>query len=327
MKILIVDGSEEAREHIRTYLTKAGCSNFLFATSAQQTLQLLRGDEESSWPEHPMVDLILMDTNMPDISGSEACHQIRTIECYRDTPIIMLSAAADISLLDNAFSSGATDYIKKPIRKIELLARICTALKLKKEMASRKAWEKEIITLATQLKEANEQLNRLSMIDGLTNIANRRLFDKKIEHEWKRALRSQKSLSLIMIDIDYFKLYNDTFGHQAGDECLKQVAITLKNALRRPADFVARYGGEEFVVIIPETNCKAASIIAKALCSAVIDLQIPHTRPDNNEWVTVSLGVSSMIPDSGQLYQELIAQSDIALYKAKFEGRNKVIAI
>jgi len=327
MKILIVDGSEEAREHIRTYLTKAGCSNFLFAASAEQAFQLLRGDEDHTWPGHPLVDLILLDTNTPDISGSEACRQIRAIECYKETPIIMLSGTADLSLLNYAFSNGATDYIKKPIRKIELLARICTALKLKKERASRKEWEKEIITLATQLKEANEQLNKLSMIDGLTGIANRRLFDKKIEHEWKRALRSQKPLSLIMIDIDHFKLYNDNFGHQAGDECLKQVAVTLQNTLRRPADFIARYGGEEFVAIIPETDCHAAKMIAEALCNTVAALKIPHIRPDNIQWVTVSLGLSSLVPNSGQLHQELIAQSDIALYKAKSEGRNRVVVI
>jgi len=327
MRILIVDGSEDTRELIRAYLTKSGCSNFLFASSADQAYQLLRCDEETSWPDYPIIDLILMDITMPDITGSEACNKIRTIECYKDTPIIMLSAAADIALLDDAFSNGATDYIKKPIRKIELLARICTALRLKKEMASRKAWEKEIIKLATQLKAANKKLNRLSMTDGLTGIANRRLFDKKIEHEWRRALRAQQPLSLIMIDIDYFKLYNDNFGHQAGDQCLKQVATVLTNTLRRPADFVARFGGEEFIAIIPETNSNAASKIAEALRSAIAALQIPHTRPDKNSWVTVSLGVSGIVPDTGQLFQELINKSDIALYKAKQLGRNRVVTL
>jgi len=327
MKILIADSSEEIRELIRTYLTKAGCSNFLFAASADQTYQLLRSDEEASWPEHPVVDLILMDIAMLDIPGCEVCHTIRTVECYKDTPVIMLSAAPDMSLLNDAFSSGATDYIKKPIRKIELLARICTALKLKKEMASRKAWEKEIITLATKLKEANEKLNRLSMTDGLTGIANRRLFDKKIEHEWKRAQRAQQPLSLIMIDIDYFKLYNDNYGHQAGDKCLKKVASALKNTLRRPADFVARYGGEEFIVIIPETHCDAASDIAEALRNAVISLNIPHPTPDQNRWVTVSLGVASVTPKEGQPFQELIYKSDTALYKAKHSHRNSVVTL
>ncbi len=327
MRILIVDNSADTRELIRTYLTKAGCSSFLFAASVDQAYQLLRCDDDTTWPECPAVDLILMDIIMPDISGGAACRKIRTIECYKDTPIIMLSAAADIALLEGAFSNGATDYIKKPVRKIELLARICTALKLKKEMASRKAWEKEIVTLATQLKEANKKLNKLSMTDGLTGIANRRLFDKKIEHEWRRAHRAQQSISLIMIDIDYFKLYNDNFGHQAGDKCLTKVAAALRNTLRRPADFVARYGGEEFVAIIPETNCSTANEIAEALRSAVVTLQIPHARPDKTNLVTISLGVFSMVPDTGQPFHELISKSDDALYKAKFNGRNRVSTI
>ncbi len=327
MKILIVDNSEDIRELIRTYLSKAGCSNFLFAASADQTYQLLRADEETSWPEQPVVDLILMDIAMLDLAGSKICHAIRTIECYKDTPIIMLSAASDMSLLNDAFSSGATDYIKKPIRKIELLARICTALKLKKEMAFRKAWEREIITLTTKLKEANEKLNHLSMTDGLTGIANRRLFDKKMEHEWKRAQRAQQPLSLIMIDIDYFKLYNDNYGHQAGDKCLKKVAIALKNTLRRPADFIARYGGEEFVVIIPETNSNAASKIAETLRNAVISLSIPHATSKQNNRITISLGVASVTPKAGQPSQELIYRSDTALYKAKHSNRNSVFTI
>jgi len=330
MRILIVDDSEDIRELVCVYLKKAGYSNILFADSATQAYQLLRDNEdnEAAWPESPVVDLILLDILMPEVSGVEACSKIRAIECYKDTPVIMVSAAADISLLGEAFSHGASDYIKKPIRKIELLARIYAALKLQKEMSYRKAWEKELFTLATQLKEANEKLGRLSMTDGLTEIANRRLFDKKIAHEWKRAQRSKQSLSLIMIDIDYFKIYNDTFGHQAGDDCLKQVAAALKDALRRPADFVARYGGEEFAAIIPEAGCNSAREIAEVLRSAVASLNISHhQRPDKVEWVTISLGVSSLMPNGDQTFQDLIAKSDEALYQAKHEGRNRVVVV
>jgi len=326
MKILIVDDSEDIRELIRVYLTKAGYSNILLAASAEQVFQLLHSNEATA-PEFPAVDLILMDIIMPGLSGVEACRKIRSIECYKDIPIIMVSGASDISQLDAAFSHGASDYIKKPIHKIELLARIWAALKLKREMAHRKMREKELVTLAIQLKEANEKLSRLSMTDGLTGIANRRLFDKSIEHEWKRAQRSQQPLSLMMIDIDYFKSYNDNFGHQAGDDCLKQVAVALKRALRRPADFIARYGGEEFVAIIPEMDCEAARGVAEVLRQAVLSLHIPHVRPDHAEWVTVSLGVSSLVPNMGQTFQELIAKSDEALYTAKHAGRNRVATL
>ena len=325
-KILIVDDSEEIRELLRAYLIKAGYCNIFTADSAAQAYQLLHcnKDKENSLLEAPSFDLILMDIIMPGTTGVDACHKIRTIECYKDIPIIMVSATADISLLGDAFSNGATDYIKKPIRKIELLARIAAALKLQREMAYRNAWEKELVKLTRQLQEANEKLNKLSNTDALTGIANRRLFDEKIEYEWKRSRRSQQPLSLIMIDIDHFKNYNDSFGHQAGDECLKQVASALSHTLRRPADFVARYGGEEFAVIIPETDCNAASEIAETLRSAVAALHIPHVRPDNNEWVTISLGVSSCMPNGEQAIQNLIALADKALYKAKHAGRNRV---
>ncbi len=326
-KILIVDDSEDMRELLRTYLLKAGYSNIFTATSAEQAYQLLHysEDKEDLAPESPAVDLILMDIIMPGTTGVDACHKIRTIACYKDTPIIMISAATDISLLSAAFSNGATDYIKKPIRKIELLARISVALRLQREMAYRNAWEKELVKLTEQLQEANKKLNKLSNTDALTGIANRRLFDEKIEYEWKLARRSQQPLSLIMVDIDHFKNYNDSFGHQAGDECLKQVAAALKHTLRRPADFVARYGGEEFSVIIPETDGKTASEIAETLRSAVAALHIPQARPDNNEWVTISLGVSSCMPNGEQTIQNLIALADKALYKAKHAGRNRVV--
>ena len=325
-KILIVDDAEDIRELLRTYLTKAGYRNILLANSADQAYQLLHcnGDEAIALPESPTVDLILMDIIMPRITGVDACHKLRAIECYKDIPIIMVSATADISLLDDAFSNGATDYIKKPIRKIELLARITAALRLQRETAYRNAWEKELLNLTNQLTVVNKKLNELSTTDALTGIANRRLFDDKIASEWKRARRSQLPLSLIMIDIDHFKIYNDSFGHQAGDECLKQVATALKNALRRPADFVARYGGEEFAAIIPETDCNTAKEIAETLRSAVASLHIPHPKSDNGGCTTISLGVSSLIPNGEQTFQDLIAASDEALYKAKHAGRNRV---
>lgn len=175
-----------------------------------------------------------------------------------------------------------------------------------------------------KLKEANELLQHLSSTDGLTGVANRRAFDDHLEVEWQRSIRSSTHLSLIMLDIDHFKAYNDTYGHQGGDECLKQVATTIKKALKRPGDFVFRYGGEEFGVILPETPEEGARRVAENIRAAIEELQIPHIGSKVSEWVTISLGTATMVPTKNTTPSTLIASADKALYEAKQDGRNRV---
>ena len=175
-----------------------------------------------------------------------------------------------------------------------------------------------------QLEEANAILKQLSAQDGLTGIANRRHFDEELDREWKRAMRSDASLSLIMIDIDTFKLYNDLYGHQHGDECLKKVAAALRDGLKRSGDLCARYGGEEFAVILPDTQPEGAARVAEALREGVAALRLPHARSTVSRIVTVSLGVSSMVPSDENEPASLIARADEALYLAKQSGRNRV---
>ncbi|MCY7406332.1 MAG: diguanylate cyclase [Alkalinema sp. CAN_BIN05] len=177
----------------------------------------------------------------------------------------------------------------------------------------------------TSLKQANLELEKLVNLDSLTQIANRRCFDDRIRFEWERLSREQQPLSLLLFDIDYFKRYNDCYGHQVGDNCLKAIAQALEQTLYRPADLVARYGGEEFVAILPNTDLDGAIIVAEEIRSAIVNLKIPHQNSDISDMVTVSVGITTLIPSPKQKSSTLIQEADIALYRAKQQGRNRSV--
>ena len=181
------------------------------------------------------------------------------------------------------------------------------------------------IEFSKQLEGANRQLKRLTLVDGLTGIANRRYFDEFLEKEWQRNMRDNKPVSLIMGDIDFFKNFNDTYGHPAGDDCLVQIAAILNNIAKRPGDLAARYGGEEFAVILSGTDLKPASALAEKAHKQLSNIGIPHSDSQVADYVTLSLGVASIIPKYGTKSSDLIKAADEALYKAKNCGRNQVI--
>lgn len=171
----------------------------------------------------------------------------------------------------------------------------------------------------------NLELERIASLDGLTRVANRRSLDEYFDREWRRLAREQKPLALIICDIDYFKHYNDTYGHLAGDDCLQRIAQALTDGMKRPADFVARYGGEEFVVVLPNTDRDGAMDVAHELALAIELLNIPHNASPTSNRVTLSVGVSAVIPDLGFPPEELISKADDALYQAKHGGRDRVV--
>jgi diguanylate cyclase (GGDEF)-like protein len=184
-----------------------------------------------------------------------------------------------------------------------------------------------ILTMARDISErkrVEKMLEYFSFMDGLTGISNRRHFDQVLDQEWRRCLREQTPLSLIMVDIDHFKLFNDVYGHQAGDDCLKEVARVLSESLNRPADMAARYGGEEFGIVLPDTELDGALQVAEVLRSRVERLGIPHKSSPVSQWVTISLGVANLVPAPDHSPARLITASDRALYRAKAEGRNRV---
>lgn len=193
------------------------------------------------------------------------------------------------------------------------------------DISDRKQSEIALIQIEADLKKANQELKRLVNIDGLTQIANRRCFDERIFYEWQRLYREKQPLSLLMFDVDYFKRYNDYYGQQLGDECLLRIAQAVDQLVGRPADLVARYGGEEFIVILPNTNLEGAIIVAKMIHQVIVTLQIPHQASDVSGVVTISMGITSDIPNLERSPYLLINQADQALYYAKYQGRNRSV--
>ncbi len=326
MAILIVDDSKFSRSVTESILNLNGYHNTVPVASARQAFAYLRLDDVSEY--RPDIDLIVMDIIMPEIDGMEACRIIKANTYYKDVPVIMITANTEVQRIEQAFAAGAMDYIPKPLHEIELLARVRSALKLKKEIDGRKAHEQQLLTLMRELEQAKEQFKRLCSIDGLTGIPNRRHFDEVLTKEWRRAKRNNQPLSLILLDIDCFKSYNDTYGHLSGDDCLKQVAQAISQVLARPGDLVARYGGEEFVTVLPATDNPGGLFMAEKMRCAITSLQIPHIDSVFSKILTASLGVATFLAaDKSNLLlnpEELLRMADEALYKAKKAGRNRV---
>jgi diguanylate cyclase (GGDEF)-like protein len=226
-----------------------------------------------------------------------------------------------VTVLLDAF--GLWDVADEHVFKNEVAKNFLGTLCIARNIMDIKAVEKELLQTQHHLMDAVEELKELSSIDGLTGIANRRFFDEYSEKEWKRAQRDKQSFSVIMIDLDYFKPYNDTYGHQQGDVCLKRVSGVIKKSMKRPADLAARYGGEEFVLILPETDKAGAYIIAEQLRHDVMALKLEHPGNTCGKVVTISLGIANATAEPGTAFSDLLSKADKALYKAKDLGRNR----
>ena len=268
--------------------------------------------------------VILQDLVMPDIDGLTLLKYYRAHPDIRNIPVIVLSVKEEPKVKSEAFYLGANDYLVKLPDEVELVARLRYHSKAYVYQLQRDEAFKALQESQQRLAEMNKRLMRLSILDGLTGIPNRRRFDESLGIEWKRAMRNKTPISLILMDIDYFKLYNDHYGHQEGDECLKKVAKTLESLIQRPTDLVSRYGGEEFVALLPETGPDGAKILAERMRQTVEELCIPHQQSKVSECVTLSLGVASVVPERGESAEKLVEMADKALYKAKQSGRNRV---
>jgi diguanylate cyclase (GGDEF)-like protein len=251
-------------------------------------------------------DLVLLDVVMPEIGGYEVCEQLKSDPLTEHIPLIFVTAQNDPAEEAQGFEKGGVDFITKPFHANVVKARVRTHLTLKYQ---------------------SDLLRSLSLTDGLTGIANRRQFDQVIQSEWRRCMRADQPIALILIDVDFFKLYNDHYGHQAGDQCLVALAAALKSHVPRTNDLLARYGGEEFVVILPCTPLAGAEQKARQLERAVRDLKMPHEKSTAASYVTISLGVAVTVPTRRDDYATLIAEADSQLYLAKKSGRGQMRSV
>ena len=248
-------------------------------------------------------DLIILDVMMPDLDGYTVCKTIKNHPHTKDIPIVFLTAHCDAEEEIRGLEMGAADFISKPFYPKIVKIRVSNQI---------------------ELKYAREKLTKLAITDGLTGIANRRYFDDQLAHEWTRARRLNQTLAIAMIDVDWFKKYNDHYGHQGGDDCLRQIANVLSNVAKRDSDFVARYGGEEFAIILPMTQAENALELSKNICLALSNLELPHALSDFGH-VTLSVGVAVGCPKQNTTPHNLLINADKALYTAKEKGRNRAV--
>ncbi len=311
MKVLLIEDTMTSATVVSHQLSKLGLETE-HARDGETGLTMFKASRP---------DLILLDVIMPGLNGFEVARRIRQLE--RDgewTPIIFLTARTSDEDLEQGIDAGGDDYLVKPVSEVVLAAKVRAMQRLAQMRYS-------LVVLTRRLDDANRELTRLTSVDGLTGISNRRCFDDAIQREWQRTKRNRLPLSVLMADVDAFKQYNDSYGHQAGDECLKAIAQHLNSQLKRPGDLVARFGGEEFVVILPETNSIGAGRVAEAMRRGVLSLELPHAVSPVGQYVTISLGTATAYPspddDAGSV-ADLLARADKALYEAKRGGRNRV---
>lgn len=322
-KIVLIDDDQDSCLLIKTFLGSIYHKDDIVEFfSGQAALEYFNLESQIACTQG--ADLILLDVLMPGLNGIEVCARIKANKIFDDVPVLMVTASNELEFLADSFEAGAIDFINKPIRKIELLARVSSALRLRNEVMMRRMREQELIELNLTLKQNNLMLEQLAIFDKLTGIHNRGHLDWVLSREWGHAQRNQTPLSLIMIDIDYFKAYNDAYGHLGGDDCLRQVAQTLLSRLKRKNDFIGRYGGEEFLVILPNVDHHDAMQLAEAFKGDIHDLGIPHIQSKNAKVVSISLGISTLTHfNDNDRSDSLVHCADQALYQAKDSGRNR----
>lgn len=286
-RVLIVDDNPANIKLIADILGEG--HELFFATGGLQALEIAAG-----------VDLVLLDVKMPGMDGFETCRRLKAEERTRSIPVIFITVLEDAFDEALGFEVGGVDYITKPVSAPVVRARVRTQLDLKKAL---------------------DRLQQLAFTDPLTGIGNRRHFEDYLEHEWRRALRGRHWLTLALLDVDYFKRFNDRYGHAAGDECLRAVAGALVGSCRRPSDFVGRYGGEEFALVLPETAAAGASSLLFGLLNEVRALGIEHADSSCGSSVTLSVGAVSLLPRDQDGRRAAVEHADRLLYEAKEGGR------
>ncbi len=292
--ILIVDDEPINIEVLASILESE--YEVVFATNGAQALELAATTRP---------DLVLLDVVMPGMDGYEVCTQLKSNKATAGIPVIFATALGDREAETRGLELGAVDYVTKPINPPTVRMRVRNHV---------------------ELKQARDKLLELATTDGLTGLANRRRFDDRLDEECRRLQRSRAHLSLIFLDIDHFKAFNDTYGHPAGDNCLRQIGFVCMEAMRRGSDLAARYGGEEFTCILPETDAAGATMVVENIAAGIARLALPHSQSSVSPQVTASFGVFTVTASAQFGAAKLLSAADQCLYRAKREGRNRIIA-
>ncbi|MGX9462589.1 diguanylate cyclase [Shewanella sp. A14] len=249
-------------------------------------------------------DVVLLDIEMPILNGFDVCAHLKQNPATQDVAVIFVSGHFDEDKEVKGFQLGAVDFIHKPINPVITKARIKNQIMLKYQ---------------------TDLLRSIALLDGLTGVANRRKLEQTLPSCWLQCAREKLPLTIIMLDIDFFKHFNDTYGHTEGDACLRVVAQKIKDTVNRPYDLVARFGGEEFICILPNTDLLGGTYVAQQIVDSIVSLKIAHSGSDVSKFVTISAGVATIIPSADASYQHLIKVADKQLYLSKARGRNRVI--
>ncbi|MGV6825840.1 MAG: GGDEF domain-containing response regulator [bacterium] len=322
VRVLLIDDQMIFAELIRRMLVDIDNVSFFYTSNPQEAVNSAIEVDATA---------ILLDLNMPEVNGFEVLTWLRADERTQRIPVIMLSSEDRPEIKQEAFAHHANDYLVKNPERTEMVARLrahsrayLNMLALDKTLEENQALATKLAEANDRLRAANKDLQQQSTTDALTGIANRRLFDSCLNNETGRLKRSHEHLSLLLLDIDYFKKFNDTYGHQAGDECLQQVGQLLSEIINRETDLPARYGGEEFAIVLPGTDKRGARTIAEQVCKAVHALEIEHSASEVADHVTVSIGLASITGPGDFDMDDLIKKADEKLYAAKQRGRNQV---
>jgi len=313
---LLVDDQAMVGEAVRRALSGADGIDFHYCGNPKEAIAVAREIRPT---------VILQDLVMPGIDGLELVRRYRQEPATSNIPIIVLSTKEEAAIKSEAFSAGANDYLVKLPDRVELIARIRYHSRAYQNLLQRDEAHRALRESQQQLMYANLELQRLILADGLTGLSNRRHCDEYMATEWDHALRRQESLSVLMIDVDDFKKYNDSYGHLAGDEVLRQVAGVIRENCPRPTDLAGRFGGEEFMMILDSSSLEHVQNVGAKLCRDVQNLQLQHCGSSNSEYVTVSVGGAITIPRAERQPSDLIQSADTALYEAKRQGKNRAI--
>ncbi len=314
--VLLVDDQPIVHAAVRQALAGETAIELRYCQDATQALEIARQTRPT---------LILQDLVMPEIDGLTLVQHYRRTPELRDVPIIVLSTKEEPRIKQAAFEAGANDYLIKLPDRVELVARIRYHSRAYVNLLQLNTAYRALRQSQQELLEANRELERLSQSDGLTSLPNRRYLDTYLDGEWRKSLREGTELSMLMIDVDRFKQYNDTYGHVAGDDVLRQVGAALQRCMSRPGDLAARFGGEEFGVVLPGTPSSGARLVAEKIRLEVAALQVPHSGGVEGGFVTISIGGACTIADGSNSITSLIETADAALYQAKHGGRNRAV--